>query len=574
MGRPLVRERAHEPGDARLRCRVRDDVDPALEAQHRRGEDDLAGSALDHRARELACEHELRRQVRLQHAPPLLVVVHQRRCTRDRPRVVDEDVDLEPVAEHRGGQLRCPVLRAEIGAVGGERPPVALDARLRLAAGGVDVEARADDVGAGGGERFRHRQPDPAPAARDERDLAGQVEAHPASPAQSTRIFIARPGVERLECGCGLGEGDDVGDESVDGDLALGEQADRVVEVGTFVDPRTDDRELAPEDAEEVDRGRRGVDRDDDEAAARAERIDCALDARDGARHLEGHLGAGALRPLLDVCGDLALARVERRQPDDVGQLSAGVVRLDEEDVGPRFPCDRRHEQPDRPASDDDRALPGGELGPADVVDGDGRRLRERGGAQRHVRRERYERVGRDGPARLERSGRVDPEEGETLADVRDPATARRALAAPDERHDRHGVALPPVRDAVADSRDMSGHLVAENRGRADASIHRAVDDVEIGAADPGVRDFDLRHPRGGRDGFGRADLDPAVAGVEGGVHHRVGKVRPIFTYSFAREGAARASPAERSWRLRRRRRLRPTAAARVAPPTTRAVRS
>ena len=70
---------------------------------------------------ELAGEHELRRQVRLQHALPLLVVVHQRRRPRDRARVVDEDVDSarrgaprRPAAPHRRSE-------SEIGAVGGER---------------------------------------------------------------------------------------------------------------------------------------------------------------------------------------------------------------------------------------------------------------------------------------------------------------------------------------------------------------------------------------------------------------------------------------------------------------------
>ena len=120
-----------------------------------------------------------------------------------------------------------------------ERPGASTRA-LRLAAGGVEAEARADDVGAGGGQRLGHRQADPAPAARDERDLAGEVEHHAASPAQSIRIFIASPGSSASNAAARLGERHDVGDQRVDRDRALGEQADRLLEVGALVDARAD----------------------------------------------------------------------------------------------------------------------------------------------------------------------------------------------------------------------------------------------------------------------------------------------------------------------------------------------
>ena len=153
-------------------------------------------------------------------------------------------------------------------------------------------------------------------------------------------------------------------DESVDGDLAVGEQADRVVEVGTFVDPRTDDRELAPEDAEEVDRG--GVEwiatttRRPRGPSARL-RSGCPATAPDTSKD------TSAPAPSVHFSTYAATSRSRgssvrspTRRPVVCGRRWArrGGRRL-------LSPGDRRHEQPDRPASDDDRALPGGELGPA-----------------------------------------------------------------------------------------------------------------------------------------------------------------------------------------------------------------
>jgi len=48
-----------------------------------------------------------------------------------------------------------------------------LDPPARLAVSGVESEARADDVRAGGGQGLGHRQTDAAPATGDQRDVSG-----------------------------------------------------------------------------------------------------------------------------------------------------------------------------------------------------------------------------------------------------------------------------------------------------------------------------------------------------------------------------------------------------------------
>ena len=67
----------------------------------------------------------------------------------------------------------------------------------------------------------------------------------------------------------------------------------------------------------------------------------------------------------------------------------------------------------------------------------------------------------------------------------------------------------------VTDRGDAAGHLVADDAGWIDAAVHDAVIDVQIRAADSGVRHLDLNLAR-----FGRLDLafgvdDRTGAGIE-----------------------------------------------------------
>ena len=111
------------------------------------------------------------------------------------------------------------------------------------------------------------------------------------------------------------------------------------------------------------------------------------------------------------------------------------------------------------------------------------------------------------------------PEEDQPVADVRGAARARGAVAARDERHDGRRVADRPALDAVADRRDAAGHLVAEHGRHRHARVHRAVEDVEVGAADPGVGDLELHLARRRRRRLGVDHLERAVADVASGIH-------------------------------------------------------
>ncbi len=76
-----------------------------------------------------------------------------------------------------------------------------------------------------------------------------------------------------------------------------------------------------------------------------------------------------------------------------------------------------------------------------------------------------------------------------------------------------------PGLDTVADRRDTAGHLVAEHRGHRHPRVHRAVEDVEVGAADARVRDLELHLPGGRRSDLGVDDLDRSVADIASSIH-------------------------------------------------------
>ena len=59
------------------------------------------------------------------------------------------------------------------------------------------------------------------------------------------------------------------------------------------------------------------------------------------------------------------------------------------------------------------------------------------------------------------------------------------------ERHHRDAVSDRPVGHTLPERGDRARHLVAEHGGQRHTGVHGAVEDVQVGAADPGVGDLD-----------------------------------------------------------------------------------
>src|SRR6185437_7730707 len=98
----------------------------------------------------------------------------------------------------------------------------------------------------------------------------------------------------------------------------------------------------------------------------------------------------------------------------------------------------------------------------------------------------------------------------DAMTEVRVPGLAGGALTAPVQGHDRDAVSRLPSFGVVAEFGDDPGHLVSDNGGRADAGVHVAVIDVQVGAADPGIGDIDP--DMSGRWLLGQARLEPQRA--------------------------------------------------------------
>src|SRR4051794_38990647 len=111
------------------------------------------------------------------------------RGARDRPGVVDEDVDLG-VLSYVAHEVVDRGAVAEVAAVGAEPAALRFDGGRDLALG-AERRAHADDVRSRRRERRGDGPPDPAAAARDERSPPGEIERRCAHALQSTRIFIA-----------------------------------------------------------------------------------------------------------------------------------------------------------------------------------------------------------------------------------------------------------------------------------------------------------------------------------------------------------------------------------------------
>ena len=116
--------------------------------------------------------------------------MYGRRDARDRPGIVDEDVDSLDVTIHSGNQRpdRRPI--AEVAAIGAEAATQIFYFPGDLAAV-LQRSADADYVRSRGRKSDRRRTADSASTAGDERRAATQVELREHHVRQSTRIFIA-----------------------------------------------------------------------------------------------------------------------------------------------------------------------------------------------------------------------------------------------------------------------------------------------------------------------------------------------------------------------------------------------
>src|SRR6266481_2483524 len=95
-------------------------------------------------------------------------------------------------------------------------------------------------------------------------------------------------------------------------------------------------------------------------------------------------------------------------------------------------------------------------------------RFNQRSLLERKIVRQTMQRMGGDGPQTLHGAGRVDADKFQLLANVTVAGAASGATAARVERPDSYPVAWRPSADAVARSRDGSGHFVSNHLRKCD----------------------------------------------------------------------------------------------------------
>ena len=174
------------------------------------------------------------------------------------------------------------------------------------------------------------------------------------------------------------------------GSLPSASSSTASLEVGPLVDPGTDQRQLAPEDAEEVDRRRRAWIATTTSAPAHARAARSPSRGPAAARDLEGDVHAGAAGPVVDQRGGVIGAAGSHGRETRAVLRRAARRRRSARPRATSAPVGARHagdQQADRAAADDDRPLARGEPGAAHVVHGDRGRLDERGGVERERRR-------------------------------------------------------------------------------------------------------------------------------------------------------------------------------------------
>jgi hypothetical protein len=208
------------------------------------------------------------------------------------------------------------------------------------------------------------------------------------------------------------------------------------------------------------------------------------------------------------------LARVESLEPELADLCAAVGIEFDHDHVAAKFASDGCDEHADWTTTDHDDFVALLHVAAANVVNSHRGGFNKRGVIESQRGRKRDEHLGRNVPVALQRTGGVDANEVEVLADVLVSCQARRAGAIPVERHDGDGVTCLPACNAVTECRNRSTHLVAKHERRRHALIHVPVQDVQVGATQARIRDFDLHLAGFGRRGLSFANGNRAVSHV------------------------------------------------------------
>ena len=271
-----------------------------------------------------------------------------------------------------------------------------------------------------------------------------------------------------------------------------------------LVDAGAEDAQLAPEHALQVDLARGRVDGDDHERAAHLGERGGPEHGGGRAGHLEHDVGAGTAGPVLDPGDLVGLARVEGREAELVDLRAPAGLEFDR--PRPRAPKCRATvaiSTPIGPPPMTTTLSPGASSERRTSCTATATGSTSAACSRRETGGQAHEDVGaaRSRAAAASRASRCRRSSGSgRCAGCR---RGRRGRCRPS----RSGMTVTgsptaqPV-DAVAERGDRAAHLVAEARaGVVDPRVHVAVEDVQVGAAEPGVGDAICTSPARRRDG-------------------------------------------------------------------------
>ena len=225
------------------------------------------------------------------------------------------------------------------------------------------------------------------------------------------------------------------------------------------------------------------------------------IDAGLGSRDLEDDVRALAAGGGLDRLGDIRLLGIHRRHAQLLGDGDAVGVDLRQGHIGAGMLGNQGDQHADGPAAYDQHVLAGLDPSAFDVVAGHRHRFDQGRMAQVDAVRQGMHRVGRDGPFLLKGAVGIEPEEFQVLADMLVPPAAGRAVAAMVEGAHHHVLSGCDAADVLSDRRHHPRHLMADHPVMADALVHMAEIDMQVGAADAAIADIDLDVVGAGRNG-------------------------------------------------------------------------
>src|SRR5579883_1565837 len=301
---------------------------------------------------------------------------------------------------------------------------------------------------------------------------------------------------QTFKCGLDRFKRRDLTDQSVERQHSRSGQRDGLLEILRFINPCPQQAQLPPKKAEKVNLGGGAENGDEDYSPPYPRQLGHSLGACGRARNLKHHVGPRRFRLIIHIFDRINLLGIQRIETQFTRQVQPERIYFHQCHSCSGVPGYKSDQDADGASALNHCVFSTFNFCQAHIVVSDGHRLNQGRLFKRQGFRQSMECMSWHCPEGLEGSRRVKANKFQALADMRITSAACRAYPARVEGADGNMITRSKALNPFADGMNRARHLMPEYVRNLETMVHRAVEHVQIAAADATVRNFNLYLPR------------------------------------------------------------------------------